>query len=104
MLLSALPAILAAVLFSPAPAARADFHLGPQMGFQVYHRQAPEETPSVRLSGQLSIKLDIQEQWPVLLELAGSYETGVDQFATQDSVADRVVRLRGGFIYKPFQF
>lgn len=94
--------MLSSLVSITAPA-HADFHIGPQLGFQLYHRNAPEEASSVRLSGGLSVKSSIVDHWPTL-EVAGTYESGRDSFATQNFVNDRIFRIRAGGIWNPFRF
>lgn len=84
------------------PRAHAVLHLGPQAGYQIYHRFAPEETPGTRAVTLLSLKFEPGVDSSFMGEIVGSYETGLDQFATQDNVNDRIIRFRGGVIYKPF--
>lgn len=103
-LIRALAIIAAICVVLGASRARAtELHLGPQLGFQFYHRNAPEETDSTRLSIGLSFKLDFDPSWP-MVETSLSYESGQDTFATQNSVNDKIYRARAGLIYRPFHF
>ena len=86
-----------------ADSAQADWHVGPQIGFQLYHRRGPEEADSVRSVLGLSISGDIMES-RFLWQLALSYETGVDSFASLDVITDKLYRGRLGAIWKPFRF
>ncbi len=95
--------IIALLGFFIAGTALADWHVGPQLGFQIYHRRAPEETDSVRSVLGLSLASDIFDS-RFLWQLAISYETGVDSFATQNNISDKLYRARLGGIWKPFKF
>ncbi|MBI3558417.1 MAG: hypothetical protein HY074_19280 [Deltaproteobacteria bacterium] len=98
---SLLIAVVMGICF--AGEALANWHVGPQIGFQIYHRRAPEETDSVRPVMSLNITGDIFES-RLMWELALSYENGVDSFADQNSISDKLYRARLGGIWKPFKF
>src|SRR6476659_2974643 len=85
-------------LAASAPAL-ADVHVGPLLGFDFWHRNAPEETDATRVAIGLDITIDTVGRWPIL-ELSTLYTSASDSFATQNSVDEKMWQSRFGIIYR----
>lgn len=81
----------------------AGFHLGPLVGFEAYHRRAPEEADSIRFTFGANFRYEFNGPF-LMPELAMLVSSGVDSFATQNSIEERLYRIRFGVIYDPFHF